>query len=96
MAVCESVVLDLGGALGCGQQTTHAATGGIRQSGQNRVAAPQKIIGVRLAPIGRTGLTSSFLAPAKPLRGGLLAFVARAVGTVSEDRFFTAFTVVAF
>ncbi|MBM9538972.1 hypothetical protein JWG43_18040, partial [Desulfobulbus alkaliphilus] len=89
-------VLDLGGALGRGQQTTHATTGGIRQSGQNRVASPQKIIGVRLAPIGRTGLTRGFIAPSKPLRSGLLALVTGAVGTVSEDRFFTAFTVVAF
>ncbi|KJV41953.1 hypothetical protein VH88_06500 [Brevundimonas sp. KM4] len=60
------------------------------------MAPPQKIIGVRLAPIGRTGLTRGFLAPAKPLRSGLLALVAGAVGTVSEDLFFTAFTVVAF
>jgi hypothetical protein len=92
----QSALLDFGGALGRGQQPAHAAPRRIRQGGEDGVTAPQKIIGVRLAAIGRTRGSARIISAGKAFCDRLLAPFPRAGRWVCWDWLFTASTVVAF
>ncbi len=92
VAVRQILALNLLGAVFCDHQTAHSPTRRIRQSGQNRVASPKKIIGVRARP---GGFALVFGGVAALRRGGLSPIWACFVPLV-ERLFFTGFPVVAF
>ena len=96
MAVGQIAGLDLGRALGRGQQPAGPAPDGIRQSGQDGVPPPEEIVGIDPASLGAARGTRRLFAGRKPFAGGLFCPVSRRAGAAGEGLFFTAFTVVAF
>jgi len=92
VAVRQILALNLFSAVFRDHQTAASATRGIRQSGQNRMASPKKIISVR----ARTGCFALDIVSAASLRGGRLRPIQTAFPPLLERLFFTGFPVVAF
>jgi hypothetical protein len=92
VAVGQILALDLLGTVFRDHQTAGSTARGIRQSGQNRMTSPKKIIGVR----ARTGRPALCIACAASLRGGCLSPIWACFVPLVERLFFTGFPVVAF